>query len=385
MLELVILERAGLHGDVLLHFATHGLEGLGARSDAGRAIGGVEVQHEHVLEDAHEHVAIEEATGHAEHAARFQRCPGCQALEVSEGGPRGLDPFHARHDPGPLLRAAPGASQSSARNAGAGTGNGAMLWHVETTIVPCLRDNYAYLVRAPGSREALIVDPGEAAPIRESLERLGLALGAILCTHHHADHVGGNADLVGRYPGIRVVASARDHGRIPAQTEVVNDGDTLDVLGLRFRCLMVPGHTLGAVAYVGHGAVFTGDTLFAAGCGRLFEGTPEMMTRSLDDVLGGLPPETLVYAGHEYTQKNLAFAAHVEPGNRAVTDKAGKVAALRARSEPTLPSTLADERATNPFMRLDAAEIVERYLTTLGPSPSRVAVLAALRTEKDAF
>jgi hydroxyacylglutathione hydrolase len=153
-----------------------------------------------------------------------------------------------------------------------------------------------------------------------------------------------------------VFGSAHDRGRIPAQNQFVDEADTIDVVGLSFRCLLIPGHTLGAVAYVGHGAVFTGDTLFAAGCGRLFEGTPAMMYESLHQKLGALPDETLVYFGHEYTANNLRFAAVVEPDNPHVRQRAERVAASRSRGEFTAPSTIAEERLTNPFMRSGSVE-----------------------------
>jgi hydroxyacylglutathione hydrolase len=256
---------------------------------------------------------------------------------------------------------------------------------MEVTIVPCLKDNYAYFLRPEGSDTVALVDASEAEPVLKALEAHGLRLGAILSTHHHHDHVGGNEELVARFPGIPVYGSAHDRGRIPKQTHFVAHGDGIEVVGLRLSCLLVPAHTLGAVSYAGHGAVFTGDTLFAGGCGRLFEGTPAMMHQSLNETLGALPDETLVYCGHEYTAKNLEFAAAVEPGNRAVAAKAERVRATRARGEPTVPSTLADERATNPFMRVTSGEILARYRERLGVAPAAADVLGALRAEKDAF
>jgi len=256
---------------------------------------------------------------------------------------------------------------------------------VEVTVIPCLKDNYAYLLRAAGARRAVVVDASEAPPVLAALERLGVPLGAILSTHHHPDHVLGNEELVRRYPGIEVFGSAHDRGRIPAQTRFVADGEQIQVEGLSFRCLLVPGHTLGAVAYHGEGAVFTGDTLFAGGCGRLFEGTPAMMYESLNVKLGSLPPDTRVYCGHEYTSNNLRFAHHVEPGNEAVRKKAARVAMLATKGEPSVPSTLADERATNPFMRCDSAEIIASVSARLGDDRSPAAVLGAVRAAKDAF
>jgi hydroxyacylglutathione hydrolase len=256
---------------------------------------------------------------------------------------------------------------------------------VEVTVIPCLKDNYAYVLRAAGAGRAVVVDASEAPPVLAALERLGVPLGAILSTHHHPDHVLGNEELVARYPGIDVFGSGHDRGRIPAQTQFVSDGDTIRVEGLTFRCLLVPGHTLGAVAYYGEGAVFTGDTLFAGGCGRLFEGTPQMMYESLNVKLASLPPDTRVYCGHEYTASNLRFAAHVEPGNPDVKAKAARVAELRERGTPTVPSTLAEERATNPFMRCDSTEIVAHVAPRLGADRSPSAVLGAVRAAKDAF
>jgi hydroxyacylglutathione hydrolase len=260
-----------------------------------------------------------------------------------------------------------------------------MLARVEVAIIPCFKDNYAYLLTAPGAEKAIVVDACEAPPVLAALEQRGLSLGAILSTHHHPDHVTGNAALAARYPGLAVYGSTHDRGRIPAQTHFLDDGDEIDVHGLGFRILLVPGHTLGAIAYFGHGAVFTGDTLFAAGCGRLFEGTPAMMHHSLNVKLGSLPPETRVYFGHEYTASNLRFAAHVEPKNRAVADKAARVAEQRAQGEPSVPSTLAEERATNPFMRCDSAEIIAHVAARLGETPAPEAVLGAIRAEKDSF
>jgi len=252
-------------------------------------------------------------------------------------------------------------------------------------VIPCLRDNYAYLLHAPGSREALIVDPSESEPVLRELAAEQLDLVGILCTHHHLDHVGGNEGLLARLGSIPVYAHTSDRGRIPGQTQFLADGDTFTAAGLTFDVFYIPGHTLGAVAYVGQGSVFTGDTLFAAGCGRLFEGTPEMMYQSLNVRLGALPDETLVYCGHEYTAANLKFAAHVEPANAAVQDKARRVAEIRAKGLPSVPSTIGEERATNPFMRCSAPDVVAHVKGRLGTDRSPQAVLAAIRSEKDDF
>jgi hydroxyacylglutathione hydrolase len=256
---------------------------------------------------------------------------------------------------------------------------------MQVTIVPCLKDNYAYLLVSPGSKRAVIVDPGEAEPVESALAAQGLTLGAVLATHHHPDHVGGTRELAKRFPGLRVFGHASDRGRIPEQTEFLEHGASLSVEGLSFRVLHIPGHTLGAVAYAGEGSVFTGDTLFAAGCGRLFEGTPAQMYESLNVTLSALPDDTLVYCGHEYTASNLRFAAHLEPGNAAVAAKVARVAELRAQGAPTVPSTLAEEKATNPFMRCDSPEILKSMSGALSGGRSPAAILGAVRAAKDKF
>lgn len=256
---------------------------------------------------------------------------------------------------------------------------------MQVTIVPCLSDNYAYVLLAPGSKRALVVDPGEAEPVERALAELGVSLAAILATHHHLDHVGGNPALAQRYPGVKVFGHVSDRGRIPAQTEFLEHGQELEVEGLSFRALHIPGHTLGALAYVGSGAVFTGDTLFAAGCGRLFEGTPAQMYQSLNVTLAALPDTTLVYCGHEYTASNLRFAAHLEPTNNAISEKAKRVAEQRAQNIATVPSTLEEEKATNPFMRVDSPAIIERFAPGVGAAASPAAILGAVRAAKDKF
>jgi hydroxyacylglutathione hydrolase len=245
--------------------------------------------------------------------------------------------------------------------------------------VPCLSDNYAYLVHADGAKEAFVVDPSEAGPVIEAIEREGLRLVAIVNTHHHPDHVGGNEDLRARYGALPVYAHTTDAGRVPGQTELIEEGRPLRVAGLELRSLHVPGHTTGAVAYVVEDAVFTGDTLFIAGCGRLFEGTPKMMVTSLAK-LAALPPETRVFCGHEYTVSNLRFARTVEPDNEAISRRLEAAQAARGRGEPTVGSTIAEELATNPFLRCAEPAVVARF-----PGSSLPEVFAAVRSAKDAF
>jgi hydroxyacylglutathione hydrolase len=245
--------------------------------------------------------------------------------------------------------------------------------------VPCLSDNYAYLVIASDGRAA-VVDVSEAAPVREALKREGATLAAIWSTHHHHDHVGGNAELAA--PGVEVVGHKSDRGRIPGQTKEVDTGDVVRVGELSARCIHIPGHTLGAVAYYLDGAVFTGDTLFCAGCGRLFEGTPAQMRASLHALLE-LPSDTRVYCGHEYTESNLRFAAHAEPDNDDVKHAQGRAAAKRARKEHAIGTTLAEERATNPFLRDGSATI--RATLGIAADADPVTAFAAIRKAKDSF
>jgi hydroxyacylglutathione hydrolase len=214
------------------------------------------------------------------------------------------------------------------------------------TPVACLKDNYAYIVTCDATRMTAIVDPSEAAPVLEALKKLGdVKPVAIWNTHHHWDHVGGNEELC-KALGIKdVYGHASDKGRIAMQSKFLEENDNFALGDLDASILHIPGHTTGAVAYVlGEEAVFTGDTLFIAGCGRLFEGTPAMMFDSMKK-LAGLADATRVYCGHEYTKANLVFAAHVEPDNADVKTYAASV------SIPSVPSTIGLEKRINPFMR----------------------------------
>ena len=252
--------------------------------------------------------------------------------------------------------------------------------------LPALRDNYIWtLVGDDGA--AIVVDPGEADPVLQAAAD-GLRPAAILLTHHHADHVGGTAALCQRWPGLEVFAPA--DARIPAASRRVAEGDGVAVAGCRFRVLEIPGHTSSHVAFVSEdaaqgGPVFCGDTLFSLGCGRMFEGTPPQMLASLNR-LAALPGQARVCCGHEYTLANAAFAAVVEPGNAALARRTAQAAAQRARGEPTVPSRLQDERAANPFLRVDAPEVRRSVAARLGREPAdRVEVFAELRRWKDGF
>lgn len=252
--------------------------------------------------------------------------------------------------------------------------------------IPAFNDNYIWLLREGPS--AAVVDPGDATPVLAYLEREGLALVAILATHHHRDHVGGVTALVERFD-VPVFGPARES--IPARTHALGEGDAIRIPGfdLGFEVIDIPGHTAGHIAFTGEFddalVLFCGDTLFAAGCGRLFEGTPAQMWSSLSK-LAALPPETQVYCGHEYTLANLRFAAAVEPANPAISKRFERERAKRDHDLPTLPSTIAEELVTNPFLR---AAVPAVRASAAAHSQQRlqddVAVFAALRTWKNMF
>lgn len=248
--------------------------------------------------------------------------------------------------------------------------------------IPAFGDNYLWLAAA-GDR-ALVVDPGDAAPVRAALDKHSLRLDTILITHHHADHTGGVGELQ-RQTGARVYGP--DDGRIEHIDQVVREGDrvALPWLEAPFAVLEVPGHTRSHIAYVARDRLFCGDTLFAGGCGRLFEGTPEQMWHALSR-LASLPLHTRVYCAHEYTEANLRFALAVEPDNQALLARIRRVARQRAAGEPTVPSALADELATNPFLRVREPEVIRAAQAHAGrPLNTPVEVFAALRAWKNDF
>ncbi|MGW8392209.1 hydroxyacylglutathione hydrolase [Pseudoduganella sp. HUAS MS19] len=257
---------------------------------------------------------------------------------------------------------------------------------VSVLTVPAFKDNYLWLIH--DGRNAAAVDPGDAAPILAALWENGLTLTAILLTHHHADHIGGVPGLLAQF---RVPVFGPRHDGIAAVTVPLGEGDKVEVPGLdlSLRVLDVPGHTSGHIAYVREGAepwVFCGDTLFAGGCGRLFEGTAEQMVNSLGK-LAALPAATKVFCAHEYTLSNLRFASAVEPGNAALGARVAADTATRERGQPTVPSTIGLERATNPFLRYREPEIAARLRAAgkLDGSEPPVAVFAALREWKNNF
>ena len=259
---------------------------------------------------------------------------------------------------------------------------------MEIVPVPQLADNYAYLLIDPRSRDAAVVDCAEAGPVLDEARRRSARLVAVLATHHHFDHVGGHDDLLKSNAALRIFGSADDGARIPGITDRLRDGETIRPAGLPARVILIPAHTSGHVAYhfPDEKAVFTGDTLFVAGCGRLFEGDAAQMMRSLGK-LSALPDDTAVYCGHEYTEKNLRFAATLEPGNARLREKLARVQEIRREGTPTVPSTIAEEKETNPFLRTGSPELaasVRRLVPDL-PAADPVALFAAVRRLKDNY
>ncbi|CAG9181080.1 hydroxyacylglutathione hydrolase [Cupriavidus pinatubonensis] len=250
--------------------------------------------------------------------------------------------------------------------------------------LPAFSDNYIWLLH--DGCQAWVVDPGDAAVVRDYLQRLGLSLQGILLTHHHPDHTGGVGALR-RQTGAAVHGP---HGEpLPEPVKRLREGDRLDILGCRFEVLEVPGHTAGHIAYFSKDSadapiLFCGDTLFSAGCGRLFEGTPAQMLASLDK-LAALPPRTRVCPAHEYTLGNLRFAQAVEPGNQDVAAYLRRCIALRAGGEPTLPSRLACELRVNPFLRSREPAVRHALRARLSDGADDVQVFAALREWKNDF
>ncbi len=251
----------------------------------------------------------------------------------------------------------------------------------EIMRIPAFKDNYIWLLRKGAS--AVVVDPGDAAPVLEVLDREKLSLDSILITHHHKDHQGGVAQLL-ENSSARVFGPALES--ITGRTQALRGGEriSLSSLGAMLQVIAVPGHTLGHLAYYGHGCLFCGDTLFAGGCGRVFEGSYLQMHDSLMH-LAGLPDETLIYCAHEYTQANLRFASAVEPGNPALSSRNNEVAALRAKGLPTVPSTLGIEKATNPFLRCHVPEIRWAAQARGTQGGDEAAVFAAIREWKNDF
>ncbi|HKJ89224.1 MAG TPA: hydroxyacylglutathione hydrolase [Gammaproteobacteria bacterium] len=254
-------------------------------------------------------------------------------------------------------------------------------------LIPALRDNYVALLHSPNGRNVAIIDPSEAEPVIRYLEAHDLQPVAIFNTHHHPDHVGGNRELQKTYD-LPVYGAAEDRDRIPGLTHPMYEGDRVTPAGLDRAGVIwdIPGHTRTHTAFVfaDDELLFAGDTLFAGGCGRLFEGTAEQMEASLSR-LAGLPDATRVFCGHEYTVKNLEFALTVEPENDAVREKMEWARERRQRGEPTLPSTIGEEKRTNPFVRVREPGVREAARGRGASGTDPASVLAAIRAWKDSF
>ncbi len=251
----------------------------------------------------------------------------------------------------------------------------------EVIRIPAFKDNYIWLLRK--GRSAVVVDPGDVSPVLDVLEREGLALKAILITHHHADHQGGISALLAQYPADVFGPAAES---ITALTHPLLGGESirLDSIGADFKVLALPGHTLGHLAYLSDGRLFCGDTLFGAGCGRLFEGSPAQMHDSLAR-LAALPGDTAVYCAHEYTETNLRFALMIEPGSRSLRRRVDEVAVARGKGLATIPTTIELEKATNPFLRCQVPEVIASVRNRGEDASDALAVFTALRKWRDAF
>ncbi len=253
---------------------------------------------------------------------------------------------------------------------------------LEIVTIPCLSDNYAFLAHDAASGETALVDAPEAEPILAALEARGWRLSHVLLTHHHWDHVDALPAILERHPA-KVIGATADAHRLPELGQQVAEGDSFTIGGDEIHVLDVSGHTVGHIAFHAPAskAVFTADSLMALGCGRLFEGTAAQMWDSLSK-LAALPGDTIVYSGHEYTQANAAFAETIEPGNPDLQARIADIASARAENKPTVPSSLALELATNPFLRPQSVEIRDRLEMQDAPDAE---VFAEVRARKDAF
>jgi len=254
---------------------------------------------------------------------------------------------------------------------------------MDINVLPALQDNYMYLIVDKETNSAAVVDPVNPDRVLEAVRAHNVNLTAVLTTHHHWDHAGGNEELVKKFESTLKVYGGDD--RIGALTNKIGQDDIINVGSLKIRCMFTPCHTTGHICYFveapsGEKSVFTGDTLFLGGCGRFFEGTAQQMYTALIEKLSALPDDTLVYCGHEYSLQNLAFAKHVEPNNQDITKKIKWSQGQRSKNLPTIPSTIAEEKKINPFMRVNESAVQSHAGLTEG-----VSTMAYIRKEKDTF
>lgn len=256
---------------------------------------------------------------------------------------------------------------------------------MKVVVMPALQDNYMYLLIDTVSNEAAIVDPVDPASVTQRVFEENVVLTTVLTTHHHWDHAGGNVELVAKMKGNKLTVVGGDD-RVGAVSKIITDGDELKLGSLTIKSLHTPCHTTGHICYyvtgpkAKHPIVFTGDTLFIAGCGRFFEGTPEMMNAALNEKLASLPDDTQVFCGHEYTLTNLKFAVTVEPQNKDILKKLQDSTDARINLLPTVPSTIGEEKETNPFMR-----VAENSVQSYARAQNAIQTMAYVRKQKDSF
>jgi len=257
---------------------------------------------------------------------------------------------------------------------------------MEVITIPCLSDNYAYLIICKQTMDAAVVDAPDARPILSEVQSRGVRLTSVMHTHHHFDHTAGDEQLLKEFPRLKICGHSSDRGRIAQQNVFLDEGDVFEVGKLKFTVSHLPGHTSGSIAYSAEGAVFAGDVMFAAGCGRVFEGTYEEMYRSLNEKIKAYPPQTQIYFGHDYLKANLRFALSVEPNNLKTQNRLTRLSERQKAGFSNTPAALAEELETNPFLRCDSLEIQETIKAQGSVSDmSPVAVFRALRQMKDKF
>ena len=257
---------------------------------------------------------------------------------------------------------------------------------MKVITIPYSFDNYAYLIICEKTGDAAVVDPGEYYPVYRELKKHEIQLKAVFCTHHHGDHIGGLRELCDEFDGIAIYGSAEDSGRIPGMNFPLTEKSTVSIGEITGQVLATPGHTRGSICYSFKDHLFTGDTLFGGGCGRLFEGTALDMYESLNGKLRKLPKETKVYFGHEYTSQNLKFARFVEPGNIAIAQRLAEIDNKQGTPLMTTPSTMQLECATNPFLRCEEEGVAQKAAEQSHVDPlDPLAVFTVIRKMKDSF